>query len=55
MYTEIKILRNSTSNRIVLVDRKTGQAFISFDKDSDQYKFFKNYHSDIIEDFKPAK
>lgn len=55
MTTEIKILRNTKTNRIVLVDRKTGQAFISFGKKDKQHEFFNKYHSDIIEDFKPSK
>lgn len=54
MYTEIKVLRNVKTNRIVLVDRKTGQAFASYGKKDEQHKFFNTYHEDIIEDFKPS-
>lgn len=55
MYAEIKILRNIRTNRIILVDRKTGQAFASYGKETKEYKFFSEYHSDIIEDYKPVK
>jgi hypothetical protein len=50
---EIKILKNIRSNRIILVDKKTGQAFISFGKKDEQYAYFMNHYSDIIEDYTP--
>jgi len=52
---EIKVLKNTNCNRIILVDKKTGQAFVSFSKESPQYKFFAECHKEIIENFKPKK
>jgi len=55
MYIEIKILKTTTTNRLILVDRKTGMAFISFSNKSKMHKFLTEHHSEKIEDYTPTK
>ena len=53
MSLEIKILRNTKSKRLILVDIKTGLAFYSFGKENKMYDFFEKYYSEEITEYKP--
>lgn len=52
---EIKILKNTKSNRLILIDKSNGQAFISLDKKDKIYKYLIENRDDEIEDYKPTK
>jgi hypothetical protein len=51
---EFKLLKNTRTNRIILVDKTNGMAFVSYGKEDKEYKYFMQYHSGSIEDYKPT-
>lgn len=49
----IRILRNTNTKRIILVDAKNNSSIISFAKNDKVSKYFEENYKEEIEDYKP--
>ena len=52
---EIEILNNKKAGRLILVDKLTGQAFVSLTKTDKISVYILKYHKENIKDYKPEK
>lgn len=50
---EIEILKNTRTNRLILIDKSIGMAFMSLGRNDRIYKHLIEYHSEEIKDYKP--